>query len=112
MSSSADSGKTVVNWFSANIDALLLSMVNGVINLLINPIIAAIGTAFTWACGFLPDFSIGSLDISAVFDSQFLAYLNWFVPFDALTPCFVTIFTAISVYYLVFPLLRWFKLVK
>lgn len=108
----ADSGNVVVNWFSSNIDSLLISMANGAINLFINPIIVCIGNAFQWAVSFLPDRPTQSFDITTVLDSTFLAYLNWFIPFDALQPAFVTVFTAVTIRYCFFPILRWFKLVK
>ena len=105
-------GSDFAGWFSQNIDALLISMANGVIMFIINPLIKLIGTTFQSAVSLLPTFQLGSLDMATIVGSDFLAQMNWFVPFDVVNNAFVAIATAISCHYLVFPVLRWFKLVK
>ena len=102
----------IVEWISSNLEAMIISFFNGLIMLVINQIIDTIGTIFSALAALLPTYQPNFQSLASFLGPDLLAQLNWFIPFPALSGALGLIIIGFTVHYLVFPVLRWFKVVK
>ena len=75
-----------------------------------NSIANVLKSALSWVCALLPDSPFQAIDNSAV--SQYLPYINWFIPFDFVVTTLSLWLVAIGVYYAYSVILRWVKAIE
>ena len=102
----------LAKWFTSNLASILISLYNGLIDYIINPLISMIGAFFSTVADLLPNYQPTLPSLAQIFGSEYLAWLNWFLPFSALVTGFGILVTSYTARFVISPALRWFKLVR
>lgn len=75
-----------------------------------NTIAQFLSQTMKWVVSFLPDSPFTLLSNSPV--QPYLAYINWFIPFDFIVTTMEAWLAAIALYYLYSVILRWVKAIN
>lgn len=75
-----------------------------------NAIGSFLSKTFKWVIGLLPNSPFKLLSNSPV--QPYLAYINWFIPFDFIVSTMEAWLAAIAAYYLYSVILRWVKAIN
>ena len=97
-------------FFIESFAGIIIHLVNGIIDYIINPAIAAVSELVQFAVEALPT---GRLEApGSEHWVPYLEYINWLIPLDAILGGLTLYFSAVISFLTIGPILRWVKLIQ